>query len=42
LREAGFSVTVDPWVRELDPALVARYGLFPLENMYVCRPGRQS
>jgi SAM-dependent methyltransferase len=37
LREAGFEVTVDRWVRGLDPSLVQRYGLFPLEDMYVCR-----
>jgi SAM-dependent methyltransferase len=42
LREAGFAVTVDEWVRGLDPDLVARYGLFPLEDMYLCRPGRRS
>jgi len=36
LREAGFSVTVDPWVRGLDAAVVERYGLFALEDMYVC------
>ena len=40
LRQAGFDVTVDRWVRGLDPAQVQRYGLFPLEDMYVCRvPG---
>jgi hypothetical protein len=37
LREAGFDVTVDPWVRGLDPALIRRHGLFPQEDMYVCR-----
>jgi hypothetical protein len=37
LREAGFEVTVDRWVRGLDPAVVQRYGLFPLEDMFVCR-----
>jgi hypothetical protein len=30
-------VTVDRWVRGLDPAVVQRYGLFPLEDMFVCR-----
>jgi SAM-dependent methyltransferase len=39
LREAGFDVTVDQWVRGLDPATIKRYGLFPLEDMYVCRKG---
>lgn len=42
LQEAGFEVTVDEWVRGLDPARVSRYGLFPLEDMYVCRRSRQS
>jgi SAM-dependent methyltransferase len=37
LREAGFDVTVDQWVRGLDPGLTKRYGLFPLEDMYICR-----
>jgi Methyltransferase domain len=42
LQEAGFDVTVDQWVRSLEPALIKRYGLFPLEDMYVCRvPGSQ-
>ena len=36
LKQAGFRVTVDRWVRSLDPATVERYGLFPLEDMYVC------
>jgi SAM-dependent methyltransferase len=40
LREAGFDVTVDEWVRTLDPAAIERHGLFPLEDMYVCtKPG---
>src|SRR5205085_1560769 len=39
LREAGFEVTVDKWVRGLPPDTVQRYGLFPLEDMYVCRKG---
>lgn len=42
LREAGFDVTVDQWVRGLDPAAIQRYGLFPLEDMYVCRKGSTS
>ena len=37
LREAGFDVTVDGWVRGLDPAAIQRYGLFPQEDMYLCR-----
>jgi len=37
LREAGFDVTVDRWVRGLDSSKMERYGLFPLEDMYVCR-----
>jgi SAM-dependent methyltransferase len=37
LREAGFEVTVDRWVRTLDPSTIQRHGLFPLEDMYVCR-----
>jgi hypothetical protein len=36
LEEEGFSVTVDGWVRTLDPSTLDRYGLFPLEDMYVC------
>lgn len=36
LREAGFDVNVDPWIRELDENLRKRYGLFALEDMYVC------
>ena len=39
LREAGFDVTVDQWIRGLDPSMIARYGLFRLEDMYVCRAG---
>jgi SAM-dependent methyltransferase len=37
LREAGFDVTVDQWVRTLDPSTIQRHGLFPQEDMYVCR-----
>ena len=36
LREAGFEVNVDPWVRELDPQVRTRYGLFAQEDIYVC------
>jgi SAM-dependent methyltransferase len=39
LREAGFEVTVDRWVRDLEPGVIERHGLFPLEDMYVCRKG---
>jgi hypothetical protein len=35
LGEEGFDVTVDGWVRTLDPATQARYGLFPMEDVYV-------
>lgn len=43
LREEGFEVTVDPWVRTLDQATLDRYGLFPLEDVYVCaKPGATS
>jgi hypothetical protein len=37
LIEAGFSVTVDPFVRELDSRTVRRYGLMADEDVYVCR-----
>jgi SAM-dependent methyltransferase len=37
LEQAGFDVTVDRWIRSLDPTTIQRYGLFPLEDMYVCR-----
>jgi SAM-dependent methyltransferase len=36
LKQAGFAVTVDPWVRELDPGMRKRYGLFEREDIYVC------
>lgn len=40
LEEEGFDVTVDGWVRSLDAATLERYGLFPLEDVYVARkPG---
>jgi SAM-dependent methyltransferase len=35
LEEEGFSVTVDGWVRSLDQPVLDRYGLFPLEDVYV-------
>jgi methyltransferase family protein len=35
LEEEGFDVTVDGWVRTLDQATLDRYGLFPLEDIYV-------
>ena len=37
LIEAGFSVTVDPFVRELDSRAVRRFGLMREENVYFCR-----
>jgi SAM-dependent methyltransferase len=37
LEEEGFAVTVDRWVRSLDQATLTRYGLFPLEDVYVAR-----
>jgi hypothetical protein len=40
LRGDGFEVTVDRWVRSLDQATLDRYGLFPLEDVYVAtKPG---
>jgi SAM-dependent methyltransferase len=40
LRDAGLDVVVDTFVRDLPAAEVARYGLFPEEDMYVCvKPG---
>jgi hypothetical protein len=36
LREAGFDVTVDQWVRGLNADTIQRHGLFPKEDMYVC------
>ena len=36
LAEEGFDVTVDSWIRTLDQATLDRYGLFPLEDIYVC------
>jgi hypothetical protein len=35
LEEEGFEVTVDRWVRSLDQHTLDRYGLFPLEDVYV-------
>jgi SAM-dependent methyltransferase len=37
LEEEGFEVTVDRWVRTLDRHMLERYGLFPLEDVYVAR-----
>src|SRR3954454_1096702 len=43
LAEEGFEVTVDGWIRTLDQATLDRYGLFPLEDVYVCaKPGAGS
>jgi ubiquinone/menaquinone biosynthesis C-methylase UbiE len=40
LEEEGFDVTVDGWVRTLDQPTLERYGLFPLEDIYVAaKPG---
>jgi SAM-dependent methyltransferase len=40
LEEEGFGVTVDGWVRTLDGPTLERYGLFPLEDVYVAtKPG---
>jgi SAM-dependent methyltransferase len=40
LAEEGFSVEVDEWIRTLDQPKLDRFGLFPLEDIYVCRkPG---
>jgi SAM-dependent methyltransferase len=37
LAEEGFTVEVDEWIRTLDQATLDRFGLFPLEDIYVCR-----
>jgi SAM-dependent methyltransferase len=42
LEEEGFDVTVDGWVRTLDQATLERYGLFPLEDVYVARRRRST
>jgi hypothetical protein len=42
LEEEGFEVTVDGWVRTLDQATLERYGLFPLEDVYVARRPRNT
>jgi SAM-dependent methyltransferase len=40
LIEADFSVTVDPFVRELDSGTITRFGLMREENVFVCwKPG---
>ena len=40
LAEEGFEVTVDGWIRTLDETTVDRFGLFPLEDIYVCAKPR--
>ena len=40
LRDAGFEVTVDCFVTRLDPEAVARYALFPDDDVYLCRRPR--
>jgi SAM-dependent methyltransferase len=40
LEEEGFDVTVDGWVRTLDADTLERYGLFPLEDVYVAAKPR--
>jgi hypothetical protein len=42
LEEEGFEVTVDGWVRTLDRVTLERYGLFPLEDIYVARRPRST
>jgi SAM-dependent methyltransferase len=42
LAEEGFDVTVDSWIRTLDQATLDRYGLFPLEDIYVCAKPRAA
>ena len=37
LIEAGFSVTVDGFARELDDSTASRYGLMRSEDVYFCR-----
>jgi SAM-dependent methyltransferase len=39
LREAGFDVTVDSYLRDLPEPEINRYGLISLEDIYVCRKG---
>lgn len=38
LREAGFEVTRDPWVRELPPAVVSDHGLKPMDVFFCRKP----
>ena len=40
LGAAGFHVEVDPFVRRLGPEAIERYGLFPREDVYLCRRPR--
>jgi SAM-dependent methyltransferase len=42
LEDEGFDVTVDGWVRTLDSPTLERYGLFPLEDVYVARRRRRT
>lgn len=39
LERAGFTVTVDPYVRELPPNQVRYFGLMPDEDIHLCRKG---
>lgn len=36
LEEVGWRVTVDGYVRELDPATVRKYGLATDQDIYLC------
>ncbi len=39
IEEAGFRVEVDRYLRGLGEAAIERYGLYSLEDVYVCRKG---
>jgi len=39
MREAGFTVRRDPFVRTLSPAVIDRYGLDAAEDIFVCKKG---
>ena len=39
LRDAGFDVTVDGYLRDLPESEIDRFGLISLEDIYVCRKG---
>jgi hypothetical protein len=41
LEGAGFLVSVDPFVGELEADEARRYGLDTRENLYICRKGSQ-